>query len=293
MTRFLIIIAALGLILTGCFRHAPTGSNQPAALALQLRIANWTLLQPQQEHALARARAVAQITRVEIYVTSARDTLAHTTVAVAPGADEFSTSLEVPAGENRRIIVEAWDDIGSETEAVAGLVLRGIQTDITIVPEVALTVPLTLYPIPLSGRRVVLAAGSASGALGSSGNFVPLTLVSADSLSGMQFDLSFDPAVISPQRVLADAALPWREVPSNPVNNGRSLRVLMFDSNGRRLPVFYDPATLVNVEFRVNNGAAAGASSPLVISDAMVLDANGVQLEVAAVQDTFYVVDGK
>ncbi|MGH7495557.1 MAG: cohesin domain-containing protein [bacterium] len=289
MSKLLLI---LGLTLTGCFRHAPTGVQEPAALALQLRVAKWTLLQPHQEQTLARAHAVAQISRVEIYVAAERDTLTRATVVVDPGANEFSASLEVPAGENRRIIVEAWDDIGSEGQNAAGLILRGIQTNVTVVPEVALTVPLTLYPIPLFGRRVVLAAGSASGVLGSSGNFVPLTLISADSLSGMQFDLNFNPVVIAPQRVVPDAALPWRDVQGNPVNNGQAVRVVMFDSNSQRLPVFYDPATLVNIEFRVNSATTTGASSPLVISNAMVLDANRVQLEVAAVHDTFYVVGG-
>ena len=295
MFRLLLFIVSFGLTLTACFRGAPTGVNEPAALALQLRVANWTLLRPDLKNSLARTHVTAQISRVEIYVTAEKDTLARATVPIAPGASEFSASLEVPVGENRRIIVEAWDDIGSGGESAAGLILRGLQTNITVVPEVDLTVPLTLYPVPLSGRRVVLAAGSAYGAMGSGGNLVPIKLVSADSLSGVQFDLNFNSTVIAPQRIVRDAAFPWSEVHGNAVNNGQgqAMRVVMFDSNNQPLPVFYDPATFVKIEFQVNNTAAVGASSPLVISRATVLDANQVQLEVAAVEDTFYVVEGR
>jgi hypothetical protein len=154
------------------------------------------------------------------------------------------------------------------------------------------TVSLTLYPVPVSGRRVVLAAGPASGAPGSGNNLAPITLVSADSLSGIQFDLNFDPAVISPQGVAPAATLPWSNMENNIINSGQALRILMFDSNGRRLPVYADPAIIAHVDFRVNAEGATG-SSPLTISNALVLDANRNQLEVAAVQDTFYVAGGK
>ncbi len=290
MKKILPAVVFFGLNLMGCFKQ-PTGAHQPAALALQLRVAKWTLLEPEQENALARASAAAQVTRVEIYVISENDTLARATEPIAAGAQQFSASLEVPAGEDRRVIVEAWDDAG--VESTAGLILRGIQTQIDVVPEAVQVVPLTLYPVPLSGRRVVLALGSASGVPGSSSNLMPLTLISADSLSGMQFDLNFDPAVISPQRLVPLAALPWNHAESNVVSNGQSLRILMFDGNGRRLPVFYDPAALANVEIHVNSAAAAGARSPLVISNALILDAYRNPLEVAAVQDTFYVVGGR
>ena len=279
------------ILLAGCLRQPPTGSLEPAGLALELRVAQWTLLLPDHENALARSAALAQVTRVEIYVTAEQDTLSRATVPIVPGQVEFSTSLEVPAGEDRRVIVEAWDDVASE--GAAGLVLRGIQTQIDVAPEMVQTVPLTLYPVPITGRRVVLAAGPASGAPGSSSNLAPFTLVSADSLSGIQFDMSFDPALIAPQGVVPDAALPWSTVESNVVGNGQTLRVLMFDANARPLPAFYDPTTLARIDFRVQVEAAAGASSPLVISNALVLDANRNPLEVAAVADTFYVVGTK
>jgi hypothetical protein len=293
MNQTLAAVLFFSLSMMGCFEQSPTGANRPAGIALQLRVAKWALLQPDQEKAIARASALAQITRVEVYVTLEDDTLAHASVPISPGAEEFSASLEVPAGENRRIIVEAWDDLGSEGGSVAGLILRGIQTNVTIVAEEVQGVPLTLYPIPIAGRRVVLATGSASGVAGSSGNWVPFTLVSADSLSGIQFDLNFDPAVISPQGVVPDAALPWSTVESNLINNGQTLRVLMFDSNGGRLPIFYDPATLANIDIRVHAEVAVGASSPLVISNALVLDANRAPLEVAAVENTFHIVEGR
>lgn len=293
MKKIILIFVVPALVAAGCARRSPAGANQSAGLALQLRVAPWTLLQPGRQNFLARALARSQITRVEIFVIFEKDTLTRATVPIAGGAAEFSASLEVPAGEDRRIVVEAWDDLGSEGEAQAGLVLRGVQTNVTIVADLVQTVSLTLYPVPIAGRRVVLAMGSASGTPGSSGNFAPITLVSADSLSGLQFDLSFDAAILSPQSLVPDPALVWNSVESNLVNGGRALRIIMFDSDGRRLPAYHDPAVIARADFRVNAEAAVGAGLPLVISSALALDANRNQLEVAAVQDTFHVVAGK
>ncbi len=282
-------VILLFLFAAGCFKQQPTGANLPASLSLQLRVANWSLLQPEPEAALARTAAPAQITRVEIFITLAKDTLAARTVPLAPGAGEFSASFEIPSGEDYRVIVEAWDDNG--VEGGGGLLFRGVQANVVIIPEVAQTVSIVLYPVPIAGQRVVLIVGGASGTPGSSGNLAPISLISADSLSGVQFDLNFNPAVIAPVRTVRDAALPWSSVESNVVNNGSALRLLLFDNTGRRLPVFNDPAALARVDFRVSNNAAIGVSSSLTISNPLVLDANRRPLEVAVVVDTFVVVD--
>lgn len=279
-----ILTLALSLALGACQWQSPTSPANDGRISLALHFASW------QEHAgaaglrLARTHELAAISRIEVFVLFDQDTLAQTTAQITPGSDEFSAILEVPIGEERRVVVEAWDDPGNETPPVR--IFRGVHRHIDIQPNVAQEVAVTMYPVPVAGQNVVLIVGNAQGAPGTSGHLVPISLISADSLSGIQLDLEFDGSRISPVAAQRANMLPFDTLATNLVASeaGQALRMLLFALSGERLPVLFDPIEIIHVDFSVHADAEAGTQLPLLLTNFAVLDQNRKQLVVLAVE---------
>ncbi len=293
-TKLILFALVSSLTLCACQWQAPTSSSNDGRIALALNFAQWHEHPGEEGFRLARVRGLAAITRVEIYVLFEQDTLAHATAPIASGSNEFAAALEVPIGKERRVIVEAWDDQGGEAPAVRAF--RGVQAHIDIQPNVAREVAVTLYPLPVAGQSVVLIVGSSQGAPGTSGHLVPLSLISADSLSGVQLDLNYDANLISPVAARRMTAIALDTLASNVIfsEQGQALRLLLFSIAGKRLPALFDPAVIMNVDFKVNDGAEAGAQSALALSNFAVLDHERKRLGVLAVEGGgFEVVGGR
>lgn len=291
--KLLLFSFAACLTLVACQSQAPTSFSNDGKISLALNFAQW------QEHAgdegsrLSRARSIAAITRVEIYVLFDQDTLAHANAPVSATTGEFSAALEVPIGAERRVIVEAWDDQNGDGAPVRAF--RGVQSGVEVQPNLAQEVEVTLYPLPTAGQNVVLVIGNGQGAPGSNNNLVPVTLISADSLSGVQFDLNYDSNLIAPTRALRVNAVVFDTLASNLLVNeqGQMLRVLFFSTASKRLPALPDPTEIMDILFQVHEGLSAGARTALTFSNLVVLDAQRRRLGVLAVGGEFEVVGGR
>ncbi len=291
-SKLIFFTLAVCSLLVACQWQAPTNSSNAGKISLALNFAHW------QEHAgddgrrLSRAQNLAAITRVEIYVLFDKDTLAHTSAPVAESG-EFSAALEVAIGTERRVIVEAWDDQNGDGAPVR--TFRGVQGGVEVQPNLAQEVAVTLYPVPIAGQSVVLIVGNGQGAPGTSNNLVPLTLISADSLSGMQFDLNYDGNIIAPTSALRNTAMAFDTLTTNVIAGaqGQALRALFFSSTGKRLPALFDPTVFAHVAFQVNEAAPVGALSTLELSNLAVLDQQRRRLSVLAVAGSTFVVVGK
>ncbi len=293
-TKLILLSLAASLTLSACQWQAPTDPATDGKISLALNFARWQEHIGDEGNQLARARGWAAISRIEIFVLFDKDTLAHATAMVTSGANEFSAALEVPIGKERRVIVEAWEDQNGDGAAVRAF--RGVQTGVEVQPNLAQEVEVTLYPLPVAGQSIVLIVGSGQGAPGTSGHLVPLTLISADSLSGMQFDLNYEANLVAPVAALRTTTLAFDTLASNIVvsEQSQALRMLLFSTAGKRLPALVDPAVIMNVAFKVNGGVEAGAQSALTLSNFAVLDHNRKRLGVLAVEGgTFEVVGGR
>jgi hypothetical protein len=290
--KLLLLTLAATVTLVACQWRAPTSSSYEGKISLTLDFAQWQEHDGEEGLRLARSRNLAAITRVEIYVLFEQDTLAHATAPVASGSNEFSAVLEAPIGGERRVIVEAWDDQSGEGPPMRAF--RGVQTGVEVQPNLAREVEVTLYPLPVAGQSVVLIIGNAQGAPGTGGHLAPVTLISADSLSGVQFDLNYDGGLISPTAALRAKTIAFDTLASNVVasEQGQALRVLLFSLSGKRLPALFDPAVIMSVAFQVSEGAPVGARSALILSNFAVLDHQRKRLGVLAVEGGNFEVVG-
>ncbi|NUO78664.1 hypothetical protein HUU05_01185 [candidate division KSB1 bacterium] len=291
-TKRLLLALALSLALAACQSQAPTNPVNDGRVSLALTFAQWQEYSGEEGQTLARVRAPAAISRLDIFVLFDQDTLARTVAQITPGSNEFAAVLQVPIGEERRIVVEAWDDQGGVAPPVRAF--RGVQAHVEVQPNVAREVAVTLYPVPLAGQSVVLIVGSAQGAPGTSGHLVPITLISADSLSGIQFDLNYDARLISPVAALRTRPLAFDTLATNVISSqqGQALRMLMFAVSGERLPALFDPTEIIKVDFSVDIEAEAGTQTPLTLSNFTVLDQNRKRLGVLAVEGGSFEIAG-
>lgn len=292
--NYLLLAFIASLTFSACQWQTPTNPSHGGKIALTLDFAQWREYSGEEERQLARTRGRAAISHVDIYVLFDKDTLAHATAQITPGSNEFEAVLEVPIGPERRVIVEAWDD---QNGAISPRrTHRGVQSRIEIQPNVAQEVAVTLYPVPVAGQNVVLIVGSANGAPGTSGHFVPVTLISADPLSGLQFDLNYDTTRVAPVTARRAATFAFDTLATNLVasDGGQALRMLLFALSGERLPALFDPTEIINVAFSVKAEAEIGTQSPLFLSNFVVLDQNRNRLGVLAVEGgNFAVVSGR
>ncbi len=285
---------AICLALAACQSQSPTGATNDGKISLALEFAQWREYSKEEGQRLARVHAPAAISHINIFVLFEQDTLARTVAQITPGSNEFAAVLEAPIGAERRIVVEAWDDQGGVTPPVRAF--RGVQAHVEIQPNVAREVAVTLYPVPVAGESVVLIVGSAHGAPGTSGHLAPITLISADSLSGVQFDLNFDARLISPVAAQRTRPLAFDTLATNIISGqqGQVLRMLLFAVSGERLPALFDPTEIINVDFSVDIEAEMGTQTPLTLSNFTVLDQNRKRLGVLAVEGgSFKVVGGR
>lgn len=291
--KLLLCAFAACLTLVACQAQAPTSFSNDGKISLALNFAQWQEHAGEGDRRLSRARSIAAITRVEIYVLFDKDTLAHAVAPVSATTGEFSAALEVPIGSERRVIVEAWDDQSGEGAPVR--VFRGVQSGVEVQPNLAQEVEVTLYPLPTAGQSVVLVISNGQGAPGSNNNLVPVTLISADSLSGMQFDLNYDANLIAPVAAQRNNTMAFDTLTTNVIfsEQGQALRALFFSTTGKRLPALLDPTVIASVAFQVNEAATAGETSPLQLSNLTVLDQQQQRLSVLAVEGSTFVVVGK
>lgn len=285
----------LTAILSGlaCSSSQPTASNH-ANLALQLKFVKGVLHPGGAGNYLLRSANIQQVNRIEIYVFFADDTLAHTTIRIPPGDSTFSAALDVAPGEDRRIVVEAWtDNLGVESL----LEYRGVTSGVQIESGVEQHVTVTLFPLAIPGRRVVMIAGNGVGAPGANRNLVPFSVISADSLRALQLDVhanvnnNAQGFGLSPRDATRDAGLPLQNLESNIIATAGipTLRILLFDEAGRTLPPKDEPNRLFDVNFQVNPQVAPGTIYRIWISNVVVRAAGNNQLEVLSLDGQFEV----
>ena len=279
MAKFKSVYCSILVLIWSACSTRTTAPENSSAIALNLRFIEGELHEVDGYSSLFRPSAVAQITRLEMFVTFTGDTLARESVVVAPGQTEFSTSLEVPIGEDRCVIVEAWSD--ENVEAGSVLEYRGVQCGVRV-EAIEQQVAIDLYPVPIKGSRIVLVAGSGSGSPGTSRNFVPIILLSADPLRGIQFDVQFESGLIFPDGLVPSPGVALSNVESNIVEFAESiaLRVLMFDLSANALPPQPDPFRLLMVDFSVLPEVQSGAISEIRLTNFAAQNAEGKRLQV-------------
>lgn len=132
-----------------------------------------------------------------------------------------------------------------------------------------------------------LVAVDASGAAGSTGNDLPIALINADTVAGVQFDLVYSAAVI--ERVEAvvsvDRAAAFGATDFNSISPGR-VRVLLFDLDGDL--VLPGQGLIMNVSLTVHASAPSG-SHTLTLADVRLSGPSGGTAQAPDVNGTFMV----
>ncbi len=98
---------------------------------------------------------------------------------------------------------------------------------------------------------------------GKQGVLVPLILNSIQKIYGMQFDLSYDPTLITVDSFVPTLALSGFEIYSNLGDSAGYLTLVTFSLSGDSIPVFND--TILNVAVSIDTAAAPGTTD-LVLS---------------------------
>lgn len=285
----------LTAILAGlaCSSSQPTSSNN-ANLALHLEFVRGVLYPGEAGNRLPKPAGIQQVNRIEVYVFFEKDTLAHTTIRIPRGDSTFSASLDVTPGEERRIVVEAWSD-NLETESL--LEYRGVALGVQIESGIAQHVTITLFPLAIPGRRVVMIAGSGAGAPGANRNPVPFSVISADSLRALQLDVHANMQNnttgfgLSPRDATRDEILPLQNFDSNVIATTGlpTLRLVLFDDAGRILPPQEESRRLFEVNFQINSQVAPGTIYRIWVSNVVVRAAGNNQLDVLSLDGQFEV----
>lgn len=132
-----------------------------------------------------------------------------------------------------------------------------------------------------------LVAVDASGAAGSTGNALPIALINADTIAGVQFDLVYSVAVIDSVEavVSADRAVAFGVTDFNLVGPGH-VRVVLFDLDGDL--VLPGQGLILNVSLRVQANAPSG-SHTITLTDVLLSDPKGGTTQAADVSGTFVV----
>lgn len=289
----LLCIAAAAITGLACSSSSPTASGN-ANLALQLEFVTGVLHPVEPGSRLPKTAGIQQINRIEIFVFFDRDTLAHTAVSIPAGDSTFSASLEVEPGEDRRVVVEAWSD-NIESESL--LEYRGVASGVRIESGIEQRVTVTLFPLAIPGRRVVMIAGDGAGAPGTNRNLVPFSVISADELRALQVDVhanmnnNVEGFGLSPRDATREENLPLQSLDSNVINTTGipTLRVVLFDDTGRILPPHEEPIQLFEVSFQVNPQIAVGTRYRIWMSNIVVRAAGNNQLEVLSLDGQFEV----
>lgn len=288
-------IGVLTAVISGlaCSSSQPTASSR-ANLALQLEFIKGVLHQGEAGNHLLKSANIQQVNRIEIYVFFADDTLAHRAIRIPPGDSTFAAALDVAPGEDRRIVVEAWSD---NLEAENLLEYRGVTSGVRIESGIEQHVTVTLFPLAIPGRRVVMIAGRGAGAPGANRNPVPFSVISADSLRALQLDVhanvnnNAEGFGLSPRDATRDAGLPLQNLDSNIIASAGlpTLRIVLFDDAGRTLPPQEEPSRLFDVNFQVNPQVAPGTVFRIWVSNVAVRAAGNNQLEVLSLDGQFEV----
>lgn len=288
-------IGVLTAVISGlaCSSSQPTASSR-ANLALQLEFIQGVLHQGEAGNHLLKSANIQQVNRIEIYVFFADDTLVHRAIRIPPGDSTFAAALDVAPGEDRRIVVEAWSD---NLEAESLLEYRGVTSGVRIESGIEQHVTVTLFPLAIPGRRVVMIAGRGAGAPGANRNPVPFSVISADSLRALQLDVhanvnnNAEEFGLSPRGATRDAGLPLQNLESNIITTAANptLRILLFDEAGRTLPPKDEPNRLFEVNFQVNPQVAPGTVFRIWVSNVAVRAAGNNQLEVLSLDGQFEV----
>ena len=128
---------------------------------------------------------------------------------------------------------------------------------------------------------------NSSGAAGSAGNPVVIGLANADLVSGVQFDLTFDAAVIaSVDAVTAtDRAVSFSSASFNQIMPGQ-VRVLLFDLGGDMLSA--GQGAVLTISVTVDAGAPSGAAT-LTVESILLSDDGGATSSLSMATGTFTV----
>lgn len=132
-----------------------------------------------------------------------------------------------------------------------------------------------------------LVAVDASGAVGSTGNDLPIALINADTIAGVQFDLVYSVAVIESVEAVvpADRAAAFGATDFNPISPGR-VRVLLFDLDGDL--VLPGQGLIMNVSLTVQANAPSG-SHTLSLANVRLSDPRGGTAQAPDVSGIFLV----
>ena len=156
----------------------------------------------------------------------------------------------------------------------------------------------TLFVSEISSHRIIRIDGfgprhlSAAHRVGVPGSAVsvPIALDNADGIAAVQFDLVYDPAILTnagAQKGALIAADPNWTLVSNVITPGR-IRVIAYNQQAQ--PLGPGSGTIVECTFTVSSSAARGQTSPLDIQDPVLSDTYGNSIPVAGVDGSVQVI---
>jgi len=161
-------------------------------------------------------------------------------IELAPQATRFEGQLNLPAGSDWRLVVSLFEAVDAEAilpgEILEALSYTGRRDGITVLPEKVSEITINLFPVPIPNRRVVLWAGT-TGSPTNLSEVLPIGIATMDSLRGIQFDLEFNPPVITTAAVNAtELAKNFSDLHFNNLP-GKGTRILLFDQTANQTPV--------------------------------------------------------
>lgn len=222
--------------------------------------------------------------------------IASDSIRVAPGDLRFRTEMTVPAGENRVLEVNAFEqlDINGDQRFEEVRSYSNRQIGITVANDDTVRIPLTLFPVSIPNFRVVLDVGDGAGAIGSLANPVAIGLANQDNLRGLQFDLVYNGSVLEADalngtsRLARFSNIVARNLAEQPQSR-RVYRIIIIDQSRPPNDISPNsamnvPEPIVNVLFKVNPNAGARQDTLRIVS-ATATNATLKNFEV-------YVVDG-
>jgi len=250
---------------------------------------------------IAKSQAIDKIV-IRVLASESGDTLSTTEVDIGPGDESFEVNIGVPVGEARVVevdafetIIESADDPDDPTIGQNVLAWRGRETGINVQENDPILVDITLVPLPILGRRVVLYVGEGSGAIGSQSNPVDISIANLDNIRGIQFDLEFDESILFPEAVRRKAVIDGFSDVIGERLDSNTYRIIIFDQDSS-FPAEISPVSdfltkvqMVEVLFGIVEEASSGQSGKISLKKAVATDSNLNIFEVFSVDGNFMI----
>lgn len=229
--------------------------------------------------------------------------LTPTGVSLADRAGVMSTcDWNVPAPGELRVIIT--DLAGAVIPAGSGPI-AGITFSVDSLATQRGPTPLTLLNAVLSDAEAIsisvvtsdgiftitdgLTVVGGSGAPGSIGNLVPISLVNAGDIAGVQLTLNYDPTILTPTGVSSVGRAIQMGAPSWNVPSPGELRALLVNLSGEVIPPGIEP--VLEIAFTVVPAAFPGDTAALSLPHVVLSDSEAQVVDVTPTDGYFIVTE--